>query len=65
MEKYGKDKKVGDKINLNTDQLSGEYTISGILDMTTSGETFPFLISWENWKIMKTTMKIPIWFMCM
>ena len=48
LEKYGKDKKVGDKINLNTDQLSGEYTISGILDMTTSGETFPFLISWEK-----------------
>ncbi len=48
LEKYGKDKKVGDKITLNTEQLSGEYTISGILDMKTSGETFPFLISWEK-----------------
>lgn len=48
LEKYGKDKKVGDKITLNTAQLSGEYTISGILDMKTSGETFPFLISWEK-----------------
>ena len=48
LEKYGKDKKVGDKITLNTEQLSGEYTISGILDMRTSGETFPFLISWEK-----------------
>lgn len=48
LEKYGKDKKVGDKITLNTEQLSGEYTISGILDMRTSGETFPFLISWKK-----------------
>ncbi len=48
--KYEKDKKVGDKITLNTKQLSGEYTISGILDMKSSGETFPFLISWEQLK---------------
>ena len=50
LDKYGKDKKVGDKITLNTKQLSGNYTISGILDMKTSGETFPFLISWEKLK---------------
>ena len=50
LEKYEKDKKVGDKITLNTKQLSGEYTISGILDMKSSGETFPFLISWEQLK---------------
>ena len=50
LEKYGKDKKVGDKITLNTEQLSGEYTISGIIDMTTSGDIFPFLISWEKLK---------------
>ena len=50
LDKYDKDKKVGDKITLNTEQLSGKYTISGILDMATSGETFPFLISWEKLK---------------
>lgn len=50
LDKYGKDKKVGDKITLNTEQLSGEYTISGILDVRNSGETFPFLISWEKLK---------------
>lgn len=47
MDKYGEDKKVGDKITLNTEQLSGEYIISGLLDVRTSGETFPFLISEE------------------
>ena len=30
LDKYGKDKKVGDKITLNTKQLSGNYTISGM-----------------------------------
>lgn len=50
LEKYGEDKKVGDKITLNTEQLSGEYTISGIFDVMTSGETFPFLISAEKLK---------------
>lgn len=47
LDKYGEDKKVGDKITLNTEQLSGEYIISGLLDVRTSGETFPFLISEE------------------
>ncbi len=53
LDKYGKDKKVGDKITLNTEQLSGEYTISGILNVRTSGETFPFLISAETLKNYK------------
>ena len=66
MEKYEKDKKVGDKITLNTKQLSGEYTISGILDMKSSGETFPFLISWEQHaKIMKTNDEDSNMVMCM
>ena len=47
LDKYGEDKKVGDKITLNTERLSGEYIISGLLDVRTSGETFPFLISEE------------------
>ena len=40
LEKYEKNKKIGDKITLSTEKLSGEYTISGILDMESSGETF-------------------------
>ena len=48
-----KNKKIGDKITLSTEKLSGEYTISGILDMESSGETFPFLISWEKLKNYK------------
>lgn len=50
LDKYGKNKKVGDKITLETEQLSGEYIISGLLDVRTSGETFPFLISAETLK---------------
>mgnify|MGYP003232480314 CR=1 FL=1 len=53
LEKYEKNKKIGDKITLSTEKLSGEYTISGILDMESSGETFPFLISWEKLKNYK------------
>ena len=53
LEKYEKYKKIGDKITLSTEKLSGEYTISGILDMESSGETFPFLISWEKLKNYK------------
>lgn len=45
LEKYEPNKNVGDKIILSTEKLSGEYIISGILDMTASGETFPLLIS--------------------
>lgn len=50
LDKYGFNKNVGDKITLNTEELSGEYTISGILDMRISGETFPFLISEKKLK---------------
>lgn len=50
LKEYEENKDVGDKITLNTEELSGEYTISGILDMKTSGETFPFLISKESMK---------------
>lgn len=53
LEKYEKNKKIGDKTTLSTEKLSGEYTISGILDMESSGETFPFLISWEKLKNYK------------
>lgn len=50
LDKYGFNKNIGDKITLNTEELSGEYTISGILDMRSSGETFPFLISEKRLK---------------
>ncbi|MDO4338602.1 MAG: FtsX-like permease family protein [Eubacteriales bacterium] len=50
LDKYGLNKNVGDKITLDTEELSGEYMISGILDMRISGETFPFLISEKKLK---------------
>lgn len=50
LKKYESNKNVGDKITLDTGELSGEYIISGILDMETSGETFPFLVSEETIK---------------
>lgn len=56
LDKYFPDADIGDSVLLNTENFSGEYIISGIMDAMTdqSTETYPFIISkskLQSWKV--------------